>query len=51
MPNKNTATKRLNEKKPQRFQSAQTEIGFKRLLTVSGCPKQAADEVLKWYTI
>jgi hypothetical protein len=51
MSNKKTATKRIHEKKARRFQSAQTEIGFKRLLTVSGCSKQTADELVKWYTI
>jgi hypothetical protein len=51
MTNKNTAIKRLHEKKDRRFQSAQTEIGFKRLLTVSGCSAQTAGEVLKWYTV
>jgi hypothetical protein len=50
MKNKNTATNRLDEKKALRFQSIQTEIGFKRLMTVSGCSKQTADELLKWYT-
>jgi hypothetical protein len=50
MTNKNTTTKRLHEKKARRIQNAQTEIGFKRLMTVSGCSKQTADEILKWYT-
>jgi hypothetical protein len=50
MTNKKTPTRSHLGKKNRKQPSIETETGFKKLLTVSGCTEQTADELLKWYT-
>jgi hypothetical protein len=50
MTNKKTPSKSHPEKKNIKHQNTETEMGFKKLLTVSGCTEQTTDELLKWYT-
>jgi hypothetical protein len=50
MTNKKTANRNAPGKKNRNHPRVETEIGFKKLLTVSGCSEHTADELLKWYT-
>jgi hypothetical protein len=40
-----------NAKNVRKHQSEKAELGFKRLVTDSGCSKKVAKELLKWYGI
>jgi hypothetical protein len=50
MTNKKTAARSTPGKKNRTHSRVETEMGFKKLLTVSGCSEHTADELLKWYT-
>jgi hypothetical protein len=51
MTNKKTVTRSAPGKKNRNHPRVETETGFKKLLTVSGCSEHTANELLKWYTI
>ncbi|MGA3058915.1 MAG: hypothetical protein ABSD92_00950 [Candidatus Bathyarchaeia archaeon] len=39
-----------NKKNTPKYPSKKEGPGFEQLITDAGCPKKAADELLKWYT-